>query len=289
MRGLRLPEIAPHPVSEETETKMRLALESGEPQQVEALVRATGSGPQHGWSTSLTPLKDPAGRVRAVCLAAHHRLQEHLARQRMLLLSDAGTRIGTTPDSRRTAQELADVAVPRLADFAAVDLLEAPRHGHEPPRVPVKGPVTVTRTAVRSVLEDSPLSPPAAGEKTLYPALSPVAQCLAQGHGALYEESDAALARWAAQDPRAAWIRETGAHSVMFVPMRAHGAVLGVALFNRHRRRSPSNEDDLSLAEELAAARPSASTTPAATPASTPPPWPCSAACCRSACPTRRP
>ena len=36
MRGLRLPEIAPHPVSDEAEKKMRLALETGEPQHVEA-------------------------------------------------------------------------------------------------------------------------------------------------------------------------------------------------------------------------------------------------------------
>jgi PAS domain S-box-containing protein len=253
MRGLRLPEIAPHPLSDEAETKMRLALESGEPQQVEALIRAAGAGPEHGWSASLMPLKDPDGRVRAVCLAAHHRLQEHLARQRMLLLSDAGARIGTTSDIQRTAQELADVAVPRLADFTAVDLLDAPQHSDEPPRVPAKGPITMTRTAVRSVPADGPASPLPAEDKTLYPALSPVAQCLTQGHGALYEESDPALVRWANQDPRAAWIRASGTHSVMVVPMRAHGTTLGVALFSRHRRQEPFEPDDLWLAEELTA------------------------------------
>jgi PAS domain S-box-containing protein len=253
MRGLRLPDIAPHPVSDETEAKMRLAFESGEPQQVEAYIRPTGVSAEHGWSTSLAPLKDPDGQVRAVCLAAHHTLQEHLARQRMLLLNDAGARIGTTSDSRRTAQELTDVAVPRLADFAAVDLLEPAQHGGEVPPVPPAGPLTMGRAAVRSVLDDSTVSPLAAGEQSLYPELSPVAQCLAQGHGALYEGSDPALARWAAQAPRAAWLHEAGTHSVMVVPMRAHGTTLGVALFSRHRRPEPFEPDDLWLAEELTA------------------------------------
>ncbi|MEU0397031.1 SpoIIE family protein phosphatase [Streptomyces sp. NPDC006208] len=253
MRGLRLPEIAPHPVSEEAETKMRLALESGEQQHVEAYIHPTGVSAERGWSTSLAPLKDSGGRVLAVCLAAHSRSGEYLARQRMLLLNDADARIGTTSDIRRTAQELADVAVPQLADFAAVDLLDATHHGGGPPPVPSAGPITMGRAAVRSVLEDSPASWLAAGERTLYPALSPVAQCLAQGHGALYEGSDPAIVQWAAQDPQAAWIREVGTHSVMVVPMRARGITLGVAFFSRHQCQEPFGSDDLWLAEELTA------------------------------------
>ncbi|WP_406401015.1 SpoIIE family protein phosphatase [Streptomyces sp. NBC_00879] len=253
MRGLRLPDLAPHPVSDQAEAKMRLALDSGEVQHAEASIRPTGVSAEHGWSTTLAPLKDPDGRVRGVCLSAYDTLQEHLARQRMLLLNEAGARIGTTPDVQRTAQELADVAVPRLADFAAVDLLDAVQRGGEVPPVPAAGPLTMDRTAVRSVLDDD-VSPFGAGEPSRYPASSPVAQCLAQGHGALYEVSDPAVARWAAQDPRAAaWIREAGTHSVMVVPMRAHGSTLGVALFSRHQRPEPFEPDDLWLAEELTA------------------------------------
>ncbi|MEN1891390.1 SpoIIE family protein phosphatase [Streptomyces mirabilis] len=255
MRGLRLPEIVPHPVSDETEAKMRRVLEGGGPQQLRAGAGPAGTGANDGWSTSLVPLEDPAGHVRAVCLAAHQRLQEHLARQRMLLLSEASSRIGTTADSGRTAQELADIAVPGLADFAAVDLLDAPRHGGEPsPAAPAR-PLAATRTAVRSVLDDGPPASAAgtAGTKTLYPALSPVARCLAQGHGALYDAADPDLLRWARQDPGAAQLLGSTTHSVMVVPMRAHGATLGVALFGRHRHAEPFETDDLWLAEELTA------------------------------------
>ena len=75
MRGLRLPDIAPHPVSDQAEAKMRRVLESGEVQHVEACIRPTGVSAEHGWSTSLAPLRDPDGRVRAVCLAAHDTLR----------------------------------------------------------------------------------------------------------------------------------------------------------------------------------------------------------------------
>jgi PAS domain-containing protein/GAF domain-containing protein len=252
MHGLRLPDIAPHAVSQEAQAKMRRALESGEVQHLEAYIRPTGISAEHGWSTSLAPLKDCDGRVRAVCLAAHHTLQERLARQRMLLLSDAWTRIGTTSDIRRTAQELADVAVPGLADFAAVDLLDAPHSGGQVPPGPA-GPLSMSRTAVRSLLGDSSPAPLAAGEQLRYPELSLVAQCLAQGHGALYEGSDPALVRWAATDPQAGWIRATGTHSLLVVPMRAAGTTLGVALYTRHQRPEPFERDDLWLAEELTA------------------------------------
>lgn len=58
--------------------------------------------------------------------------EEHLARGRLALLNDASVRIGSTLDLARTAQELADVAIPRLADFVTVDLLPAIEGGDDP-------------------------------------------------------------------------------------------------------------------------------------------------------------
>ncbi|MEU0678024.1 SpoIIE family protein phosphatase [Streptomyces sp. NPDC006172] len=251
MRGLHLPEIAPDAVSYEANRRMRLALQTGEQQYVQAYICPTGVSPERGWPASLAPLKDADGRVRAVCLTAHSRPEGHLA-QRMLL-SDAGTRIGTTVDVARTAQELADAGVPRLADFTAVDLLDLPQQGDEPASAPPAGPVILHRTAMRSVPESSPESSVAVGERVTYPALSPPAECLAAGHPARYETADSAIARWADQDPSAGWILEHGTHSLMIVPMRAHGITLGVVLFGRHRHRDPFEPDDLLLAEELTA------------------------------------
>ncbi|MEU9144218.1 SpoIIE family protein phosphatase [Streptomyces sp. NPDC048349] len=252
MRGLRLPEIAPDPVSDETERRMRLVLETGEPQYAQAFVRPTGASTEHGWATSLAPLRDPDGRVHGVCLAAHDRTGIEGDRQLMLLPDDAGARIGTTMDVARTTQELADAAVPRFADFAVVDLLEPPPRGEEPSTGPVAGPVTVSRSAARSVLEGSPESRVTVGDTTVYPPLSPPVECLAAGRGAVYATSDPAIARWAAEDPGAAWIGEYGTHSMMVVPLRAAGAAVGLALFGRHQRAEPFQPEDLWLAQELA-------------------------------------
>ncbi|GHB78990.1 hypothetical protein GCM10010377_81310 [Streptomyces viridiviolaceus] len=254
MRGLCLPEIAPHPLSEEVHSRMRLAFATGEPQSLPADVRsATAPGPQPARPTSLAPVKDSGGRVRAVCLAVHHGVQEPPARQHTRLLKDAGARIGTTSDIARTAQELADAAVPPLADFAVVDLFDVPGSGDEMPSAPSAGGLTLRRTAVQSVLDARPESVAAAGGTTAYPALSPVAQCLVRGRGAVYATADSAVVRWAGEDPQAARIRQVGTHSLMVVPMRSSDTTVGVALFGRHRSPEPFTPEDLWLAEQLTA------------------------------------
>ncbi|CAL9653557.1 hypothetical protein SUDANB105_06712 [Streptomyces sp. enrichment culture] len=254
MRGLCLPEIAPHPTSEEAHSRMRMAFETGEPQYLQADVRpATASGLQQTQLTSLAPMKDPDGRVRSVCLAAHHRAQALPARQHTDLLKEADARIGTTSDIARTAHELADASVPPLADFTVVDLFDGPGSGAEMPPAPPAGGVTLRRTAVQSVLDGCPESVVATGETTAYPALSPVARCLARGRGALYTTADLAVARWAGEDPQATRIRQVGTHSLMVVPMRSSDNTVGVALFGRHRSPEPFTPQDLWLAEQLTA------------------------------------
>lgn len=75
------------------------------------------------------------------------------ARERLSLLYDAGLGIGTTLDVVRTADELTEVAVPRLADFATVDLAEPVLHGDEP----TSTDTDMRRTAVHGIRDDHPL------------------------------------------------------------------------------------------------------------------------------------
>lgn len=111
--------------------------------------------------------------MRAVYLAAHERTATGSDGQPALPPDLDAARIGTTLDSARTARELADAAVPQLADFAVVDLLDPLPRGDDPSSGAVEGVVTVRRTAVRSVLGTSPQSGVAVGDTTVYPALSP--------------------------------------------------------------------------------------------------------------------
>jgi PAS domain-containing protein len=80
-----------------------------------------------------------------------------MARQRLRLrlLYDAGLRIGSRLDVEHTSQELADFAVPRFADYTAVDLAEPVLRGEEP----AEGDERLRRVAFRGVREDIPFLP----------------------------------------------------------------------------------------------------------------------------------
>ncbi len=70
----------------------------------------------------------------------------------------------------------------------------------------------------------------------------------------MHHISDPDIAHWVAADTnRTAAARRYGFHSVMYVPLRARGTTVGVVTFARHRRAEPFEQDDLILADELAA------------------------------------
>ncbi|MFJ1997517.1 SpoIIE family protein phosphatase [Streptomyces asiaticus] len=254
MRGLRIPEILPGPESESVERTMRRALETGEGQRLELATPMPGHPRPLAWSAVVAPLLDDEGRTAAVMLSAHDTTAQLTARQRLTLLNEASVRIGSTLDIDRTAQELADVAVPALADFVTVDLLPAVHDGGEPRPGPPGGHVLLRRVACRSVLAGCPEAVLEPGQVAAYPEFSPAAECLKAERGMLNRVTDPAVARWADEAPeRAAMIRRFGLHSTMAVPLRARGTTLGVATFSRHRRPEPFEQDDLLLAEEMTA------------------------------------
>ncbi|MFG2604608.1 SpoIIE family protein phosphatase [Streptomyces sp. NPDC048514] len=246
IRGLRLAHIVPGAASDETDRSMRQALESGRPQEVR--VRLV---PELGRTAVLTPLKDAGGQVRAVCLSTQQPTEDPAAREHPS--DEGGSRVGTAADQARAAQELGEVTVPRLADVMAVDLLDSPRTGTED-QAPGPGPVVLRRAALRAVPDgDGPGHGAGVGEAIVCPADSPPVRCLAAGRPLLYDTTDPAVAAWAALDPGAAWLRTSGARSLLAVPLLTHGSTLGVALFGRHRGREPFGPEDLRLAEEYTA------------------------------------
>ncbi|WP_455362112.1 SpoIIE family protein phosphatase [Streptomyces sp. SYSU K21746] len=168
------------------------------------------------------------------------------ARRRLELLSDASARIGTTLDVRRTAEELAETAVPRLADFVTVDLSEAVLRGEEPAH-PLTG---LSRTVVHGIHDDCPFRP--VGKRIDFGPTTPQLRCLTSGQAVLEPDLKAA-AGWLAQDPEHTEQLLPHVHSLIAVPLLARGVVLGVASFYRAQDPAPFGDDDQSLAQELAA------------------------------------
>ncbi|MFJ8468089.1 SpoIIE family protein phosphatase [Streptomyces swartbergensis] len=254
MKGLTLWEIEPRPPFDEYDRLQREVLRTGEMIFHEEHGRAPGETRPHAWSMFMSPLKDETGAVQGVSATVFDTTEQYWARRRLAVLNDAGLRIGSTLDVTRTAEELAEVAVSGFADFVTVDLLEPVALGDEPEPVPLDAPVTVRRTAQRSVLEGCPESVVASGDATSYPVDTLPARTLIAGRGSRHRPGDPGLREWIRSSPaRAESVARHMIHSVMMVPLRARGVTLGLVHFLRHRTPEPFSEDDLLLAEEIVA------------------------------------
>ena len=256
MRGLRVTETVDDVASERAERSMELVLETGLPQYIENFLRTPGATREHAWSVFLSPLRGQDGKLQGVSLSAHDMTEQYWARKRLQLIAEASKRIGSTLDVTRTAHELADTAVPELADFVSVDLLTTldDMRDPTPDALPATGPVQLRRVAHQSVTPGMLEAVVALGEVETYPESTPQAVCLRSGRATLHEITDRAISEWIKRDPlRASRVRDFGIHSLMTVPLSARGTTLGVAVFIRHQHPEIFREDDLVLAEELAA------------------------------------
>ncbi|GAA2796242.1 SpoIIE family protein phosphatase [Kitasatospora aburaviensis] len=251
LRGLRITEHLPDPVFEVPQRSVERVAATGRPEQIENRVQVPGEAFPHAWIVHLAPLKDPAGLVHAVQQTVLDFSEQEAARRSLALLDEASRRIGSSLDVARTAQELADVAVPACADFVSVDLLDAVLQGDDPAPIRTGGRLVLRRVAVRSAVPGAVT----VGEPSRYPESSPHARCLASGRSAAHRITDPEIAHWLAHDPeRAAWIRRHRPHSLLTVPLQARGVNLGVVLFARlAASATPYRQDDLEIAEELAA------------------------------------
>ncbi|MEU1185143.1 SpoIIE family protein phosphatase [Streptomyces sp. NPDC005820] len=165
---------------------------------------------QRIWSCSYFGLADTDGSTLGVCESAFDITNRYEARLRVELLGRA-SRIGTSLDVVRTAQDVASVAVPDFADRAEVDLAELVIAGDQPSPAHDR-----SGTSLRRVAERSAQSPPDA-----LPRLGLLVSA------------------------------ETDGPRRMVLPLAARDAVLGSVTFVRTVPRHPFTAQDVTLAQEL--------------------------------------
>ncbi|WP_234468456.1 SpoIIE family protein phosphatase [Streptomyces sp. MBT62] len=190
-------------------------------------------------------------RTSEQAVMAYQEERDRWLQRRLILINEAGARIGTTLDITETAQELANVSTDRFADLAIVDLLDSAfqEAGVEPAPV---SPV-LRRVAQHSVWDGFPESEGGTGQKHTYPEESDPARALATGQPQRLRTTTSDIPGWVDVSPDyGRTLRTFGVHSILLVPLQARGNTLGLAQFLRHRTTDPFDDDDLLLANEIA-------------------------------------
>lgn len=231
---------------------MQSVVATGQPVHYESFTRAPSGIREHAWNLELWPIRDAKGAVCAVGMAAYDSSEQHWARQRLAVLDEAALTLGRSLDLDRTARELAELVVPRFADFASVDLLEAVMRGEEPESGPPDAAVLMRRVAHISTEPGTPEAVIGLGATDAYPPYAPPARALHTGEAVLSGSGEPDFDRWIGGQPeRAERMRGFTVTSMMAVPLIARGTTLGVAVLMR-TREDPFNADDFTLARELA-------------------------------------
>ncbi|MEV6683571.1 SpoIIE family protein phosphatase [Streptomyces erythrochromogenes] len=174
-------------------------------------------------------------------VATYQEERDRKLRRRLMLTDEASRRIGTTLDTARTADELADVGTDDFADLVTVDLFESVLRDDGAPAQ------ALCRIAQRSA-QGGPESDVATGRTHTCPPGSAAAGVLATGQPVLHQVT-ASEALASLDSPRP----PGGVHSALLLALRARDETLGLVQFFRHGTAAPFDEEDLLLAQEIAA------------------------------------
>ena len=258
--GRRLGEVLPRLDAGLIERSLRRVLATGEPVlELEVSTRDGDPGEECFWSCVQFRVYGSEGEIAGVACAMVDITERARNQRRLALVDEASARIGTTLDIRRTAEELLDVAIPRLADVGAVDLLaaviesdgSAPR-AHDQAlmqRVALRWPAgrPSPREYLRRELQDW----------AEFDVARPYHQSLVAGAPVFVPTfGDMTPEQLAAMDSgtglsRMLAARAAGAHSVMALPLIARGAIMGMTVLYRLAGTRPFTRADLALAKDL--------------------------------------
>ena len=180
---------------------------------------------------------------RATLLEAERRARAaaEAAEGRMRLLLEAGEALEEETAVERRLELIARLAVPKLADFCAIDLLEADGSLRRVALAALDVDVERANWAVASRYRRDPLG------------THPVWQVLRDARPVLWEELDPdRLQRLARNSEHLRQLLERGICSWMGVPLRVDGQVRGSMSFTNAESQRRFAPEDLATAEELA-------------------------------------
>ena len=220
--------------------KLEQTLRTGAVFEAEHRIR-NGEGAYRWHLVRAVPIRDDSGSIAfwiGTATDIHDRKQ--IEEQRAFIV-EASAVLGGSLDYRKTLADVAQLAVPQIADWCAVDVVEDDGSIHQL-AIAHSDPAKVT--FARELQQRYPPDPAAE---------TGAAAVIRSGEPELVPEmSDEVLAALAADELHLDLIRELGLRSYMCVPLKARGRVLGAISFVAAESERSFGGNDLLLAEELA-------------------------------------
>jgi serine phosphatase RsbU (regulator of sigma subunit)/PAS domain-containing protein len=185
-----------------------------------------------------------AAQAREQALTAERAERERAERaeRRARFLAEAQGKLGESLDYTETLENFTRIVVPERADWCTIDMVQA---DNRVARVAVASADPATRSLAWEVSRRWPISLDGPGI---------IARVLRTGLPEMQAEIDSAAIDAAARNPEhAELLREQGPVSTMTVPLRVRGRVFGAVQMTTSQSGVRYSEEDLELAQELAA------------------------------------
>ncbi|HEU5331960.1 MAG TPA: SpoIIE family protein phosphatase [Actinocrinis sp.] len=259
--GKSVRDLLPDLDHEPMEVALRSVLDDGRPQLITVTGRtpADSAGEDRWWVNAFHRIEDAEGAVLGVVgialeVTEAYRVRQLLdrARTRLALLDEAATGIGTTLDVEHTCRELTRLLVPRLADIAAVDVIDASSMSGA---VPARGPLRLRRVALTTTPQLGLAAEYfGATDTVIIPqASSAVARCLIEQRPVVSNlPSDPQMAADAPVEGRLERYRSLEMHSAIFVPLSARRDLVGAVILVRAGSSPAFSQEDVDLVADLA-------------------------------------
>jgi PAS domain S-box-containing protein len=218
----------------------RRALAEGEFSEVVVRFRVRATGEERWSAVKATPIADRAGTVAMAINVIEDITSHKRAELAQRFLSDSSAVLGSSLDTAQVLQHVASLAVPEVADWCAVDLVVDGR-------IDRLALAHQDQAMVAMAEELSSRYPPDPRGQTGVPAV------LRSGSSELYPEIPDELLRSATQDQEQyRLIQQIGMRSAMIVPLVTRGQSVGALTFVSGPSGRRFDQQDLTLAEELA-------------------------------------
>ncbi len=217
-----------------------LAGEPAEPLVLRTIHRATG---ELRWEVlKAAPLHDSAGRTVAAVTIIENITRERVAELRDRFMVRASETLMSSLDYEETLRNVAWLAVPDLADWCAVELVDE-RGRRQQIVVAHRDPGKLELAQRLRQFDPQELRPDRGVGRVLWTGVSELYQDI----------PDEVLVSAATSDEHLSLLRSVGLRSVVLVPLKARGRAFGVMTLVNSESMRRFDEEDLEFAEQVAA------------------------------------